>query len=169
MKFLNLNFIFWNQNEEYTFYQKLCQTKFVDLIATNNFAKDNFANLHFFVFHILLKNWILDIKYFFFKLKIKIYILWKNVVIQICRSFSSKQFCIIIFFRISYNLTEKWNLDIDFFQVLTYCNFPNFSLVEKKPVLEFLIFSKTQIMLLFWQFLLDVRWLTNLSLLFRLR
>ena len=30
-----------------------------------------------------------------------------------------------------YNLTEKWNLDIDFFQDLTYCNFPNFSLIEK--------------------------------------
>ena len=36
-----------------------------------------------------------------------------------------------LFFRISQNLIEKWNLDIDFFQVLTYCNFPNFSLVEK--------------------------------------
>ena len=34
--------------------------------------------------------------------------------------FCSKQFCIITFFRISYNSTEKWNLDIDFFQVLTY-------------------------------------------------
>ena len=31
------------------------------------------------------------------------------------------------FFRISYNLTEKWNLDINFFQVLIYCKFPNFS------------------------------------------
>ena len=28
---------------KYTFYQKLCQTKFVDLIETNNFA-----NLRFF-------------------------------------------------------------------------------------------------------------------------
>ena len=25
-----------------------------------------------------------------------------------------------LFFRISYNLTGKWNLDIDFFQVLNY-------------------------------------------------
>ena len=31
------------------FYQKLCETQFVDLIVTNNFA-----NLRFFVFHILL-------------------------------------------------------------------------------------------------------------------
>ena len=38
---------------------------------------------------------------------------------------------IITFFRISYNLTEKWNLDIDFFQVLTYFSFPNFSLIKK--------------------------------------
>ena len=37
----------------------------------------------------------------------------------------------IHFFAISYNLTEKWNLDIDNFIVLTYCNFPNFSLFEK--------------------------------------
>ena len=43
----------------------------------------------------------------------------------------SKQFCIITFFCVLYNLTEKWNLDTDFFQVLTYCNFPNFSLIEK--------------------------------------
>ena len=35
------------------------------------------------------------------------------------------------FFRILYNLSGKWNLDIDFSQVLTYCNFPNFSLIEK--------------------------------------
>ena len=55
----------------------------------------------------------------------------KNVTNQICRSFRSKQFCIITFFCISYNLTGKWNLDIDFFQVLTYCNFPNFDLIEK--------------------------------------
>ena len=36
----------------------------------------------------------------------------------------------VTFFRISYNLTEEWNLDIDFFQALTYCNFSNFSLIE---------------------------------------
>ena len=35
------------------------------------------------------------------------------------------------FLRISYNLTGKWNLDIDFFQVLTYCKFSNFRLIEK--------------------------------------
>ena len=50
---------------------------------------------------------------------------------QTCRSLCSKQFCMITFFRISYYLTGKWNLGIDFFQVLTYCNFPNFSLIEK--------------------------------------
>ena len=47
------------------------------------------------------------------------------------RSSFSKQFFTITFFRILYNLIEKGNLDIDFFQVLTYCNFPNFSLIEK--------------------------------------
>ena len=36
-----------------------------------------------------------------------------------------------LFFRISYNLTEKWNLDINFFQVSTYYDFPNFSFIEK--------------------------------------
>ena len=35
------------------------------------------------------------------------------------------------FFCISFNLTGKWNLDIDFFQILTYYNFPNFNLIEK--------------------------------------
>ena len=35
------------------------------------------------------------------------------------------------FFRISYNLTGKWNLDIDFFKVSTYHNFPNFNLIGK--------------------------------------
>ena len=31
-----------------------------------------------------------------------------------------------MFFRILYNLTGTWNLDIEFFQVLIYCNFRNF-------------------------------------------
>ena len=46
-------------------------------------------------------------------------------MIQICRSFCSKQFCIIHFFSyyIFYSLTGKLNFDIDFFQVLIYCNF----------------------------------------------
>ena len=48
------------------------------------------------------------------------------MAIQICKSFGSKQFCIIMFCRISYNSTGKRNLDIDFFKVLTYCNFPTF-------------------------------------------
>ena len=52
-------------------------------------------------------------------------------MIQTCRSLCSKQFRIMTFFRISYNLTEKWNLDIDFFQALTCCNFPNLNLIEK--------------------------------------
>ena len=43
MEFLNFNHIFGNYNELYTFFQKLCQTKFVDLIETYNFA-----NLRFF-------------------------------------------------------------------------------------------------------------------------
>ena len=34
----------------------------------------------------------------------------------------------ITFFHISYNLTGKWNFDIDFFQVLTCCNISNFGL-----------------------------------------
>ena len=55
----------------------------------------------------------------------------KNIAIKICRSFYSKQFCIITFFRISYSLTGKWNFHIDYFQVLTYCDSSNFSLIEK--------------------------------------
>ena len=37
----------------------------------------------------------------------------------------------ITFFHISYNLTGKWNFDIDFFQVLTCGNISNFALIEK--------------------------------------
>ena len=36
-----------------------------------------------------------------------------------------------LFFRMSFNLTGNWNLDNEFFQVLTYCIFPNFSLIKK--------------------------------------
>ena len=37
----------------------------------------------------------------------------------------------IKFFRISYNFIGKWNSDIELFQVLTYCNFPDYNLIEK--------------------------------------
>ena len=33
-------------------------------------------------------------------------------------------------YHISYDLSGKWNLDINFFQVLTFCNIPNFSLID---------------------------------------
>ena len=69
--------------------------------------------------------------------------------------YAGKQFCTIAFFRISYNFTKKWNLDIDFFQVSTYFFFRFFHKV----------FSKTRKMLLFWQFL-SVYWgiLTQLQM-----
>ena len=35
---------------------------------------------------------------------------------QIYRTFSSKQFFIVMFFRILYSLTEKWTFIIDFFK-----------------------------------------------------
>ena len=37
----------------------------------------------------------------------------------------------ITFFRILYNLTGKWNSDIEFFQVLICCNISNFDLIKK--------------------------------------
>ena len=52
-------------------------------------------------------------------------------MVKIYRSFCSKNFCIRTFFCILYYLNGKWNYDIDFFQVLTYSNFPNFGLIEK--------------------------------------
>ena len=55
----------------------------------------------------------------------------KCVAIPICRPFCSKQFYFRTFFRISYSLTGKQNLNINFFQVLTYYNIPNFGLIEK--------------------------------------
>ena len=51
---------------------------------------------------------------------------FKLVDLYVVKSFvSSFLFCI------SQNLNGKWNFDIEFFQVLTDCNFPNFSLIEK--------------------------------------
>ena len=52
MEFLNFNRIFYNLNEKYTFYQKLCQTKFVDLIEVNNFEFLRF----FRISHIIVKK-----------------------------------------------------------------------------------------------------------------
>ena len=49
------------------------------------------------------------------------------MAIQTCRSLCSKKFFITTFSRILYDLTEKWNLDIDFYKILIYCNFPKFS------------------------------------------
>ena len=51
MAFLDFYRIFKNNNEKYTFYQKLYQQKFVDLIETNNFS-----NLRFFVFIVIKLN-----------------------------------------------------------------------------------------------------------------
>ena len=52
MEFLNFNRIFWNWNEKYMFYQKLCQTKFVDLFEANNFVFLRF----FRISHIIVKK-----------------------------------------------------------------------------------------------------------------
>ena len=51
MKFLNFNRIFLNSNKK-TFDQKLCQTKFLDLIRMNNFAFLRF----FRILHIIVKK-----------------------------------------------------------------------------------------------------------------
>ena len=60
------------------------------------------------------------------------------------RFFCSKQLCIIMFCRISYNLSWKWNLDIDFFKFLTYCNFPNVIVIAKcNFVIEYTTFRRT--------------------------
>ena len=107
------------------FYQKLCETKLVDLFETNNFV---FLRFFFRISHIIVKKlnfWFLIV---FFKLKRKICILWKNVTIQICRSLCRKYYCMITFFRVSYNLTGKWNFDIDFFRIWICCNISNFDL-----------------------------------------
>ena len=52
MEFLNFKRIFWNYNEKYMFYQKLRQTKFVDLFETNNFVFLRF----FRIVHIIVKK-----------------------------------------------------------------------------------------------------------------
>ena len=72
MEFLNFNGIFQNLNEKYTFYQKLFQTKFVELIEAINCAL-----LRFFpISHILVKNLNTRLSIVsFWKKKIKIYIL----------------------------------------------------------------------------------------------
>ena len=52
MEFLNFNRIYSKQNEKYTLYQKLCQTKFVDFIEVNNFAFLSF----FRISYIMVRN-----------------------------------------------------------------------------------------------------------------
>ena len=49
---LDFNRIFCNGNEKYTFYQKLCLTKFVGLFQVNNFAFQHF----FRISHIMVAN-----------------------------------------------------------------------------------------------------------------
>ena len=79
-----------------------------------------FAFLLFFcISHIMVKK--LNFRFSIFLINQKnIHLILRNVPIQICRSLCSKEFCIITFFHISYNLIGKWNLDIEIFQVLTY-------------------------------------------------
>ena len=52
MELLNFNRIFWNRNEKYMFYQKLRETKFLDLFETNNFVFLRF----FRISHIIVKK-----------------------------------------------------------------------------------------------------------------
>ena len=61
-----------------------------------------------------LKNRICYFQWYFSRTKRKIYILWKNVLIKICKSFRSKRFCILsFFFCITHSLIKKWNLIFD--------------------------------------------------------
>ena len=63
---------FCKLNEKFTFYQKLCYRKLVDLIEANNFTFLRFL----FVFYIFcIKKWIFNLQYCFFQLKRKICIL----------------------------------------------------------------------------------------------
>ena len=52
MEFLNFKRIFWNLYEKYMFYEKLRQTKFVDLFETNIFVFYRF----FRILHIIVKK-----------------------------------------------------------------------------------------------------------------
>ena len=62
MEFLIFNRIFKNFNAKYTFYQKLCQTTFIDLIETNNFANLRF----FYISHIIVNKWNFGFSILFF-------------------------------------------------------------------------------------------------------
>ena len=68
--------------------------KFLVLIETNNFA---FLRL-FRISHIIVKKFNFQFSIVFFCIKKKYIHLIKNVAIQICRSFFSKQFYIMTFF-----------------------------------------------------------------------
>ena len=50
---------------------------------------------------------------------------------QIYRTFSTKNVCIIIFFRVLCSLTKKWIYIIDYLYVLKHCNSYNFDLIKK--------------------------------------
>ena len=68
------------------FYQKLRQTKFVDLFETNNFVFLRF----FCILHIIVKKLNFGFSIVFFLIKKKNMHLMKNVSIQICRSLCRK-------------------------------------------------------------------------------
>ena len=67
MQILNFKGNFWNWNEKYTIYQKLCETTFIDFIRVNNFAFLRFIR----ILYIVVKNMNFWFSTVFFEIKKK--------------------------------------------------------------------------------------------------
>ena len=104
MEFLDLNRIFWNWNEKYTFHQKLCQTKSVDFIEANNFAFLCILRIS----NIMVEKWAFMLSMITFNEREKYISHEKMLGFKFVDLYVV--FCIITFFHISYNLTGKLNL-----------------------------------------------------------
>ena len=100
-----------------------------DKVCPSSIRSDNFIE-SYQLYHLLLQTDRLTILW---NLKLKInFTSYKEMLhSKFCKSICSIQFSNKTFFRISYDLSRKWNLEIYFFQVEIQCNFPNFGLIEK--------------------------------------
>ena len=74
MEFKHFYLIFWSWNEKYTFYQKVYQTKFLDLIKAKNFLFLRFLGIS----HIVVKKLNHKFSILFFLIKKKIIHLLKK-------------------------------------------------------------------------------------------
>ena len=181
MEFLNFKRIFWNWNEKYvlseTASDKICRS----------FLKEQLCVLTSFrISHIIVKKLNFRFLIFFFLNYKEKYASYEKMFQFKFVGLYVENKIVSTFFRISYNLTGKWNFDIDFFRIWICCKIFNFDLIKKCYQDNLWIFIST-IKNHYWNFwffqkvifkntkvvlnpsiLIRCGWLTNWSLLFRI-